>query len=212
MISDFWFFLIQTYRAHCMCAACWSSESSRSVWVFSIRISSTAQHWDGPLSCSEWPPSGSRHSWRSNSRSTGSQCCIWHDWPPPLTLESSFGSRGKVLDLFQSYLTDRTQTVQIKKSKSQPHELKYGVPQGSVAGPILCNIYTTPLGQLIRRHGLTSHLHADNTQLYLTFKPSGPPSTDINILHLKIVLRMHPGMDEVEFIGTQRWQNIMTSL
>ena len=26
-----------------------------------------------------------RHSQRSNSRSTGSQCCIWYDWPPPLT-------------------------------------------------------------------------------------------------------------------------------
>ena len=79
------FLLIQTYWAHCMCAACWSSESSQSVWGFSIRISSTAQHWDGPLTCSELPPSDSRHSRRSKSRSTRSQYCIWHDWPPPLT-------------------------------------------------------------------------------------------------------------------------------
>ena len=66
------------------------------------------------------------------------------------TLESSFGIKGKVLDRIKSYLTGRTQTVQIKKSTSEPHELKCGVPQGSVLGPILFIIYTTPLGQLIR--------------------------------------------------------------
>ena len=46
------------------------------------------------------------------------------------TLESSFGIKGKILDWFQSYVTGRTQTVQIKKSTSEPHELNYGVPQG----------------------------------------------------------------------------------
>ena len=97
------------------------------------------------------------------------------------TLESSFGIKGKVLDWFQSYLTGRTQTVQIKKSTSEPHELKYGVPQGSVLGPILFTIYTTPLGQLIRRHGLTFYLYADDTQLYLAFKPSEPSSIVNNI-------------------------------
>ena len=82
-------------------------------------------------------------------------------------LESSFGIQGNVLAWFQSYLTGRTQTVRIKKCTSEPHELKYGVPQGSVLGPILFTIYTTPLGKLIRRHGLTFHLYADDTQLYI---------------------------------------------
>ena len=30
-------------------------------------------------------PWGSRHSWRNNTRSTWSQCCIWYDWPSALT-------------------------------------------------------------------------------------------------------------------------------
>ena len=101
------------------------------------------------------------------------------------TLESSFGIKGKVKYRFQSYLTGRTQTAQIKKSTSEPHELKYGVPQGSVLGPILFTIYTTPLGQLIMRHGLTCHLYADDTQLYLAFKPSEPSSIVNNISRLE---------------------------
>ena len=101
------------------------------------------------------------------------------------TLESSFGIQGKALDWFHSYLTGRTQTVHIKKSTSEPHELQYGVPQGSVLGPILFTIYTTPLGELIRRHGLTFHLYADDTQLYLTFKPSEPSSINNIISQLE---------------------------
>ena len=101
------------------------------------------------------------------------------------TLESSSGIKGKVLDWFQSYLTGCTQPVQIKKSTSEPHELKYDVPQGSVLDPILFTIYTTPLGQLIRRHGLTFHLYADDTQLNLAFKPSEPPSIVNNVSRLE---------------------------
>ena len=101
------------------------------------------------------------------------------------TLESSFGIKGKVLDWFQSYLTGHTQTVQIKKSTSELHDLKYGVPQGSVLGPILFTIYTTPLGQLIRRQGLTFHLYADDTQLYLALKPSKPSSIVNNTSRLE---------------------------
>ena len=66
--------------------------------------------------------------------------------------------------------------VKVGQYFSQPVKLKHGVPLGSVLGPILFTMYTTPLKDIIQKHGVSYHTYADDTQLYLTFRPG----VDIN--------------------------------
>ena len=56
-----------------------------------------------------------------------------------------YGIRGVSLEWFRSYLTNRKQYVQINDEKSATETMTYGVPQGSVLGPILLIIYTNDL-------------------------------------------------------------------
>ena len=88
------------------------------------------------------------------------------------TLDEYCGIKEDPLKWFLSYLKGRVQSVQIGSIFSREQNLLFGVPQGSVLGPVLFTIYTTPLGRIIQRHGLTYHLYADDTQLYMAFKPS----------------------------------------
>ena len=66
------------------------------------------------------------------------------------SLSSWFGVSGVVLDWFKSYLSDRVQCIKIGSILSDAKKLLYGVPQGSVLGPILFSLYTTPLSKVIR--------------------------------------------------------------
>ena len=56
-----------------------------------------------------------------------------------------YGVSPSALDLIHSYLSNRTQRIKINNSFSRRSSIKYGVPQGSVLGPLLFNIDLTDL-------------------------------------------------------------------
>ena len=84
-------------------------------------------------------------------------------------LKDHVGIRGPALNLLSTYLTDRSQRVCVNGIFSEMCKLSFGVPQGSVLGPIAFCTYTLPLGTILREHGLSYHIYADDTQVYCTF-------------------------------------------
>ena len=88
------------------------------------------------------------------------------------------GISGLVLAWFESYLTTRQQIVNIDGTRSSPKILKWGVPQGSVLGPLLFSFYISPIEDIVRSHGMLLSSYADDSQVYFSIKP--PERNDIS--------------------------------
>ena len=87
-------------------------------------------------------------------------------------LESYFGFSKQTLSWFRSYLENRRQSIIIGDQISTPSALHYGVPQGSILGPLLFTLYIAPLQDIIACHNLDSMFYADDTQLYIAIDPA----------------------------------------
>ena len=74
-----------------------------------------------------------------------------------------YGISELALGWFKSYLSGRTHSVKVGNTLSHPAVLQYGVPQGSVLGPILFSLYTNPISSIIH-----SAIHNTNTNKFLS--------------------------------------------
>jgi len=83
-------------------------------------------------------------------------------------LERSYGVSVNALNWFISYLSDRHQSLRIRDKQSSSCHVPYGIPQGSVLGPLLFILYIADHATIPEKHGLSSHLYADDVQLYLS--------------------------------------------
>jgi hypothetical protein len=94
-------------------------------------------------------------------------------------LRDEYRVSDTALNWFQSYLCNRSFKINLGSNLSSPHALKYGVPQGSVLGPILFSLYTAPLLDIFRQHDVSVHFYADDTQFWVPFNTKDPAGENI---------------------------------
>ena len=128
------------------------------------------------------------------------------------TLQFHFGISGTALHWFRSYMSDRTQFVSINDCCSDSVDVQFGVPQGSVLGPVLFVMYSKPLLALIDAKSVINQSFADDTQLYSSARPSEICSTvqrvedcisDVRVWMSNNKLKLNDDKTEVLLIQTK---------
>lgn len=122
---------------------------------------------------------------------------------------SAYGITGYLLQWIRSFLQNRRQIVKVNGTESYPCEVKSGVPQGSVLGPLLFVIYINDLPECVTS---TSYLFADDTKMFRKIYSKYDAKclqSDIDSLNAwskKWLLRFHPDKCHVLTLG--KFENI----
>ena len=127
-------------------------------------------------------------------------------------LQHGFGVAGMALKWIRSYLSGRTQYV-VYHGQSEVTAVQFGVPQGSVLGPLLFLLYTADIFALVQEFGLKVHGYADDLQIYEHVDPR--QSSDAVSRFSECVdavkewmarnrLRLNPSKTEIIWLGSSR--------
>ena len=84
-------------------------------------------------------------------------------------LKNEIGLRGIALQWFASFLTGRAQRIRLGNVTSEEILIKFGVPQGSVLGPVLFNIYIRSIYAYVKNLGFNISGYADDHQVSKSF-------------------------------------------
>ena len=106
------------------------------------------------------------------------------DYPTLIRKLHSINFSKETLKHIASYLTERSQYVQVDDKLSSSKHINFGVPQGSILGPILFNIYVSDMKDSWKN--CTCSQYADDSNMYKHCKPNNIAS---NIVDLQTTLK-----------------------
>ena len=86
-------------------------------------------------------------------------------------------------------LIGRTHRVCITGESSATTKMIFGTPQSSVVGPWMLTNYVLPIGDIIKHHGLSYHLYADDSQIYTTFNSKIPGNAEVCLFKIRACIR-----------------------
>ena len=116
---------------------------------------------------------------------------------------------------WSSYLSGRFQQFVIDGATSNKFDIDFGVPQGSCIGLLFFSIYASQLFDIVSQHLPTVHCYADDTKLYLAFRPGDRATQDSAVAAMeaciqdvrewviKDKLKINDDKSEFIIIGTQ---------
>jgi len=129
-----------------------------------------------------------------------------------LRLQRNFGLTDQALRWLTSSLQNTTNCVPYAGLVSATHSVFFSVPQGSVLGPLLFNLYTADIHLLVAAHGLVLHQYADECQIYIATPVNGTSSAvdrltrclnDVNAWLSASRLRLNPEKTQILWLGSK---------